>query len=97
MLETIFAQLVGAPDSQMSARLVEQTRKFYLADPPPSDQEQYDYLVIISRTSCCETSSFIKAVCGLDRYYERPGGPREEPWPGLTLHNTPLEGPDEHS
>jgi hypothetical protein len=87
----IFNGLVDAPESQMSARLVQQTKEFWERDPKPTDQEQFDFLVILSRTSCCETSSFIKTLCGLDRFYQRPGGPREEPWPTMTVHNTPWE------
>jgi len=91
MMAMVFDQLQGAPDGQMSARLVEQTKEFWVQDPKPTEQEQYDYLVVLALTSCCETSSFVKVLCDLRPHYERPGGPREEPWPGLTVRSTPVK------
>jgi len=88
LLDKFFDNLLKAPEGQMSARLRDQTRTFLEGDP--TLQERYDYLVELAITSCCETSSFVKVLCDLRPFYERPGGPRDD-WPEMTIHSTSHE------
>lgn len=85
LLSALFMSLITAPEGQLSPRLRGEVEAFWGQDPKPSLVEQYDFMIVLSRTSCHESSAFIKHMCALDRYYDRPGGPRSEPYPKPTI------------
>jgi len=72
LAQIIFEGFRDVPDGQMSRALRDEVLEFYDKKPPPSLPEMYDYLEKIAHRSCCQTSSFVKVMCNVSRYYERP-------------------------
>ena len=81
LLATIFEGLLNAPSNQLSPRLRKETWYFWRQAPALPLEDVFDFLVILSRIADQEASEFVKNLCAIDLYYERPNGPRSEPYP----------------
>ena len=74
--DTICLGLTAAPTGQMEPILRERVVE-YLATPRTL-RDKWDLFVLIASGSCCLTSSFIKALCSVDRFYKAPAGAPSE-------------------
>ena len=72
MMEMLITQFADAPEGQVGEHHRGLFGEVRDSLGEKSDVELYDFIVNVANESCCQTSSFIKAACQLDMFYERP-------------------------
>lgn len=70
LVKMLALTLITAPDSQLSPRLKNESNVFF--STPRTPAEAYNHFSYISRQPINEASPFVKSLCAVDRFYQRP-------------------------
>lgn len=70
LADVIWEGLTTASDSQLSLAWRSIAIDFKAQNRTLRDQ--FDFFVTVVNESCCASSSFIKTLCSVDKYYIRP-------------------------
>jgi len=70
LVQMLALVLITAPDSQLSLGLKNESNCFFSS--PRTPREAYDFFNNISSQSVSEASQFVKSLCDVGRFYQRP-------------------------